>query len=86
MTLPYTAGQAAAVCVEEGEPDAEELDGMREFNENILESLEDGLVVFDEAYQPFSSRTWMPKLATHEHVLVLRKERLPQASRRRDSR
>ena len=33
---------------------------------------QDGLVVFDEAYQPFSSRTWMPKLATHEHVLVLR--------------
>ena len=28
MTLPYTAGQAAAVCVEEGEPDADELDGM----------------------------------------------------------
>jgi histidinol-phosphate aminotransferase len=33
---------------------------------------QDGLVVFDEAYQPFSSRTWMPKLATHEHVLVMR--------------
>jgi histidinol-phosphate aminotransferase len=33
---------------------------------------QDGLVVFDEAYQPFSSRTWMPQLATHEHVLVLR--------------
>jgi histidinol-phosphate aminotransferase len=33
---------------------------------------QDGLVVFDEAYQPFSSRTWMPRLATHEHVLVLR--------------
>jgi histidinol-phosphate aminotransferase len=33
---------------------------------------QDGLVVFDEAYQPFSSRTWMPKLAQHEHVLVLR--------------
>ncbi|HET9976201.1 MAG TPA: histidinol-phosphate transaminase [Burkholderiaceae bacterium] len=33
---------------------------------------QDGLVVFDEAYQPFSSRTWMPKLATHDHVLVLR--------------
>src|SRR5204862_6900482 len=26
---------------------AEELDRMREFNENILESLDDGLVVFD---------------------------------------
>ena len=31
-----------------------------------------GLVVFDEAYQPFSSRTWMPRMAAHEHVLVLR--------------
>jgi histidinol-phosphate aminotransferase len=33
---------------------------------------QDGFVVFDEAYQPFSSRTWMPKLARHEHVLVMR--------------
>jgi histidinol-phosphate aminotransferase len=33
---------------------------------------QDGIVVFDEAYQPFSSRTWMPQLATHDHVLVLR--------------
>ncbi len=31
-----------------------------------------GLVVFDEAYQPFSSRSWMPRLARHEHVLVMR--------------
>ncbi|MBK9136007.1 MAG: histidinol-phosphate transaminase [Betaproteobacteria bacterium] len=33
-----------------------------------------GLVVFDEAYQPFASRTWLPRLAQpgHEHVLVLR--------------
>lgn len=31
-----------------------------------------GLVVFDEAYQPFSSRTWLPRLAQHEHVLVMR--------------
>lgn len=31
-----------------------------------------GLVVFDEAYQPFSSRTWMQRLAAHEHVLVMR--------------
>jgi two-component system NtrC family sensor kinase len=30
---------------------AEELDRMREFNENILESLDDGLVVFDEDEQ-----------------------------------
>jgi histidinol dehydrogenase len=31
-----------------------------------------GLVVFDEAYQPFSSKTWLPRLPQHEHVLVLR--------------
>jgi histidinol-phosphate aminotransferase len=31
-----------------------------------------GLVVFDEAYQPFASRTRMASLAQHEHVLVLR--------------
>ena len=28
---------------------AEELGRLREFNENILESLDDGLIVFDEA-------------------------------------
>lgn len=33
---------------------------------------QDGLVVFDEAYQPFSSRTWLPRLPQHEHVLVMR--------------
>jgi histidinol-phosphate aminotransferase len=33
---------------------------------------QDGFVVFDEAYQPFSSRTWMDKLGQHEHVLVMR--------------
>jgi histidinol-phosphate aminotransferase len=48
------------------------------FDEAVVQKIvdavgaQDGLVVFDEAYQPFSSRTWMPKLATHEHVLVLR--------------
>jgi histidinol-phosphate aminotransferase len=48
------------------------------FDERIVNRIvdavgaQDGLVVFDEAYQPFSSRTWMPRLATHEHVLVLR--------------
>ena len=26
---------------------------------------QNGLVVFDEAYQPFSSRTWMPRMARH---------------------
>jgi histidinol-phosphate aminotransferase len=48
------------------------------FDERVVQKIvdavraQDGLVVFDEAYQPFSSRTWMPRLATHEHVLVLR--------------
>ncbi len=31
-----------------------------------------GLVVFDEAYQPFSSRSWMQRMAHHPHVLVMR--------------
>ena len=31
-----------------------------------------GLVVFDEAYQPFSSRTWMQRMADFPHVLVMR--------------
>jgi histidinol-phosphate aminotransferase len=31
-----------------------------------------GLVVFDEAYQPFSSRSRMPKLADAPHTLVMR--------------
>jgi histidinol-phosphate aminotransferase len=48
------------------------------FDEVVVQKIVDavgaqeGLVVFDEAYQPFSSRTWMPKLAAHDHVLVLR--------------
>jgi histidinol-phosphate aminotransferase len=33
---------------------------------------QNGLVVFDEAYQPFSSRTWMQRMASHHHVLVMR--------------
>jgi histidinol-phosphate aminotransferase len=33
---------------------------------------QEGFVVFDEAYQPFSSRTWMARMAAHEHVLVMR--------------
>ncbi len=33
---------------------------------------QNGLVVFDEAYQPFSSRTWMQRMGAHEHVLVMR--------------
>lgn len=31
-----------------------------------------GLVVMDEAYQPFASRTWLPKMAAQDHVLVMR--------------
>jgi histidinol-phosphate aminotransferase len=31
-----------------------------------------GLVVVDEAYQPFSSRTWMDRAGTLPHVLVMR--------------
>ncbi|MDE2369185.1 MAG: histidinol-phosphate transaminase [Burkholderiales bacterium] len=31
-----------------------------------------GFVVIDEAYQPFSSRSWLPRLAAHPHVLVMR--------------
>jgi len=48
------------------------------FDERIVERVvaavaaQEGLVVFDEAYQPFSSRTWMPRVASHPHVLVLR--------------
>jgi histidinol-phosphate aminotransferase len=48
------------------------------FDEGIVERIVDavgrqqGLVVFDEAYQPFSSRTWLPRLGRHEHVLVMR--------------
>ena len=48
------------------------------FNEATVERIvaavgrQNGLVVFDEAYQPFSSRSWMSKVAQHEHVLVMR--------------
>ncbi len=31
-----------------------------------------GLVVMDEAYQPFSSRTYMQRMAGHSHVLLMR--------------
>ena len=48
------------------------------FDERAVEHIvaavgaQDGLVVFDEAYQPFSSRSWMPKVGSLSHVLVLR--------------
>ena len=41
-----------------------------------------GLVVFDEAYQPFASRTWMQRMARHEHVLVMRTLQQVRAGRR----
>ena len=31
-----------------------------------------GLVVLDEAYQPFSSRSWMDRVGRHGHVLTMR--------------
>lgn len=31
-----------------------------------------GLVVIDEAYQPFSSRSWGDRIAAHNHVLLMR--------------
>lgn len=42
--------------------------------ERVVEAVraQDGLVVFDEAYQPFSSRSWMRRMAEHPHVLVMR--------------
>ena len=33
---------------------------------------QDGLLVFDEAYQPFSPRTWMTRVGSLPHVLVMR--------------
>jgi histidinol-phosphate aminotransferase len=48
------------------------------FNDAVVERIvaavgrQNGLVVFDEAYQPFSSRSWMNRVAQHEHVLVMR--------------
>ncbi len=48
------------------------------YDERIVERVvaavgaQDGLVVFDEAYQPFSSRSWMQRMAAHPHVLVMR--------------
>jgi len=48
------------------------------FDDAVIERIvaaigqQNGLVVFDEAYQPFSSRTWLPRLGELDHVLVLR--------------
>ena len=48
------------------------------FDESTIEKIvaavgaQNGLVVFDEAYQPFSSRSWMGRVGRHDHVLVMR--------------
>jgi histidinol-phosphate aminotransferase len=48
------------------------------FDDAIVERIvaavgrQQGLVVFDEAYQPFSSRSWMQRMAAQDHVLVMR--------------
>ena len=39
--------------------------------ERIIEAAP-GLVVIDEAYQPFSSRSYIDRIARHEHVLLMR--------------
>ena len=33
---------------------------------------QNGLVVIDEAYQPFAGRSWLPRLPQYPHVLVMR--------------
>ena len=42
--------------------------------ENIIAAvgLQGGLVVLDEAYQPFSSKSYIDRIARHRHVLLLR--------------
>ena len=48
------------------------------FDDGVIDAIvaavgaQDGLVVIDEAYQPFSSRTWMQRMGAHPHVLVMR--------------
>ncbi len=48
------------------------------FDEGVVERIvaavgaQNGLVVIDEAYQPFSSRTWMHRAGSLPHVLVMR--------------
>jgi histidinol-phosphate aminotransferase len=48
------------------------------FDESTVQAIVDaigrqrGLVVIDEAYQPFSSRSWLPRLVDYPHVLVMR--------------
>ncbi|WP_293606744.1 histidinol-phosphate transaminase [Polaromonas sp. UBA4122] len=42
--------------------------------EHIIDAVgaQGGLVVMDEAYQPFSSKSYMDRIARHSHVLLLR--------------
>ena len=42
--------------------------------ERIVEAVREhgGLVVMDEAYQPFASRSWIGRIAQHDHVLLMR--------------
>lgn len=42
--------------------------------ERIFEAVHEhgGLVVMDEAYQPFASRSWIDRLPRHDHVLLMR--------------
>lgn len=45
------------------------------FDDAIVERIVEaapGLVVIDEAYQPFASRSYLDRVAKHEHVLVMR--------------
>jgi histidinol-phosphate aminotransferase len=51
------------------------------FDDGVIERIvkaigkQQGLVVMDEAYQPFAARSWMPRLAdpqANDHVLVMR--------------
>ncbi|HEY0820238.1 MAG TPA: histidinol-phosphate transaminase [Rhizobacter sp.] len=45
------------------------------FDDAILERIVEaapGLVVLDEAYQPFASRSYIDRVTKHEHVLVMR--------------
>ena len=38
----------------------------------VAQGQQGGLVVMDEAYQPFASQTYMSRLASHGHVLLMR--------------
>ena len=45
------------------------------FDDVVVEAIIEaapGLVVMDEAYQPFASRTWLDRAPRHPHVLVMR--------------